>query len=189
MVLTQRVEQSQRERLVAGVAEACAEKGYGHTSVNDIARRAGVSTQTFCELFADKLDCMLVSYEALLRRLFEEMAAACDECDEGKSLRAPIHTALAVLAADPVAARMLTVEIMAAGPEGARRHYEACECLASRLHEMRCPTLPPGPIANWALIATMAMRVAEEVNDGRTESLEALEDEFVEVASVMGLGT
>jgi AcrR family transcriptional regulator len=171
------------------MAEVCAEKGYRSTSVSAVARRAGVSTQTFYQNFSGKLDCMLASYEDLLGRLFVEMDSACEEVgDEGEMLRPPIHTALTILADDPVSARMLTVEIMAAGPEGATRHYRACECLAARLHGMRCPTLPPGPVANWALVATMAMRVAEEVSKGRATSLGALEDEFVEVASMMGLG-
>src|SRR5262245_3055750 len=190
MGLTQSVEQSQRERLVAGMAEVCAEKGYLGATVTEIAGRAGVSTQTFYENFSDKLDCMLASYDELLKRLFVEMETVFAELDaDGDRLRPPIHAALTALAEDPVSARMLTVEIMATGPEGARRHYRACECLAARLHEMRCPTLPPGPIANWALVATMAMRVAEEVSSGRAETLVDLEDEFVEVAGMMGLGT
>jgi AcrR family transcriptional regulator len=185
----QGIEPSQRDRLVASMAEACAEKGYQSTTVSDVARRAGVSTQTFYELFSNKLDCMLVSYEELRERLFAEMELACDAVgDEEERVRQPIHRALALLADDPVTARLLTVEIMAAGPEGARRHYRACECLAARLAEMRRPGLPPAPIANWALVVTMAMRVAEEVSGGAAESLGALEDEFVEVTSIMGLG-
>ena len=183
------MELSQRERLVAGMSEACAEKGYLATSVIDVTRRAGVSTQTFYEIFSSKLDCLLVSYERLLARLLGEMDLACDAVsDREEKLRLPIHTALTLLAADPISARLLTVEIMAAGPEGVKRHYQACECLAARLQEMRPPDLPPAPIANWALVATMAMRIAEEVMDGEAASLASLEDEFVATVSMMGLG-
>lgn len=186
----EQVESSQRERLLAGMADACAERGYLATSVSEVSRRAGVSTQTFYKLFSNKLDCMLASYEERLGRLFEEMDVACGAGRDGEaSLRPPIRIALTTLSADPVAARLLTVEIMAAGPEGARRHYRACECLATRLHDMRSPELPPGPIANWALVATMAMRIAKEVTNGEAERLGELEDEFVAVASMMGLGT
>jgi AcrR family transcriptional regulator len=187
----EQVERSQHERLVASMAEASAEGGYLATSVSEVSARAGVSTQTFYKLFSNKLDCMLASYEEALARLFADMDVACGAGPtEGEGrLRPPIHTALTLLAADPTAARLLTVEIMAAGPEGARRHYRACECLATRLHDMRSPNLPPGPIANWALVATMAMRIAKEVTDGRAQALGQLEDEFVSVASMMGLGT
>jgi AcrR family transcriptional regulator len=186
----EQVEGSQRKRLLAGMAEACAERGYLATSVSEVSRRSGVSTQTFYKLFSNKLDCMLASYEERLGRLFEEMDVACGAGRDGEaSLRPPIRTALDALAADPAGARLITVEIMAAGPEGVKRHYGACECLATRLHDMRSPELPPGPIANWALVATMAMRIAKEVTNGEVERLGELEDEFVAVASMMGLGT
>jgi AcrR family transcriptional regulator len=187
---TAQVERSQRERLVAAMAEACAERGYLATSVSDVSKRAGVSTQTFYKLFSNKLDCMLVTYDELLGRVFAEMAAARDAVSGGEErLRHSIRIGLAILASDPITARVLTVEIMVAGTEGVNRHYESCEFLASRLRGMRRPDLPPAPVANWALVATMGMRIAREVSDGEAENLGALEDEFVAIAALMGLGT
>ena len=45
------VERNQRERLIAAMAEECAEGGYAETSVAEIARRAGVSTASFYRQF------------------------------------------------------------------------------------------------------------------------------------------
>ena len=38
------VARNQRERLIAAIAEACAEGGYAETSMADVAKRAGVSS-------------------------------------------------------------------------------------------------------------------------------------------------
>jgi len=48
------VARNQRERLVAAMAEVCAEGGYAEASVARVAKRAGVSSLTFYKQFADK---------------------------------------------------------------------------------------------------------------------------------------
>ncbi|HYP55575.1 MAG TPA: helix-turn-helix domain-containing protein [Solirubrobacterales bacterium] len=113
------VARNQRERLVAAVAEECAEKGYAETSVAAIAKRAGVSTVTFYKQFADKQDCMLAAHEQLLKRLLER-AEGLPEIVE-------------LLAADPPSARLVTVEILAVGSEGMKLHDAAVTALAERL--------------------------------------------------------
>ena len=65
------VTRNQRERLVAAMAEVCAERGYAEASVAAVAKRAGVSSVTFYKQFADKLTCMLVAHRELMGRLFE----------------------------------------------------------------------------------------------------------------------
>src|SRR6476469_2552594 len=79
------VARNQRERLVAAVAEACAERGYAETSVSDLARRAGVSTATFYKLFPGKRECALEAHRELLGRLLEEVDRACAEAGEGEA--------------------------------------------------------------------------------------------------------
>lgn len=60
------VARNQRERLIAAMAEVCAEKGYAECSVADVVKRAGVSSVTFYEQFADKRDCLLAAHRQLL---------------------------------------------------------------------------------------------------------------------------
>ena len=116
------VARNQRERLVAAMAEACAESGYAGTSATAVARAAGVSTVTFYKQFADKGECLLATHRQLLGRLLEEV----DRAREGESrpeakAAAALRATLALLAADPPSARLLSVEILAAGPESAKR--------------------------------------------------------------------
>lgn len=127
------VARNQRERLVAAMAEACAEKGYAGTSVADVAKRAGVSSVTFYKQFADKRDCLLAAHRQLLGRLLEELDRVREGAGESEKGEAALRALLAVFAADPPSARLLTVEALAAGPEGSKRHDAAVEAFAERL--------------------------------------------------------
>jgi AcrR family transcriptional regulator len=179
------VARNQRERLVAAVAEACAERGYAEVSVADLARRAGVSTATFYKLFASKGECALEAHRELLGRLLEEVDAGCaPERGWEERVRAAIHTVLALLAADPPTARLLTVEILALGPAGAERNDAAIGAFASRLRAGRKSDGDPAlPNADWALIASISMLVGKRVMAGEAASLPQLEDELVMMAT------
>jgi len=172
------VERNQRERLIAAIAEACADRGYAGASVTDLVKRAGVSSVTFYKLFADKRDCMLAAHRELLERLLAEVDRACaaEEGHEAK-VRAAVATALALFAADPPAARLLTVEALAHGREGVALHEGAIEAFASRLRAGRDPRRQRLPNADWALIASIDMLIAKRVMAG--EALGELEDELV----------
>jgi AcrR family transcriptional regulator len=175
------VARNQRERLIAAMAEACAESGYAETAVIDLARRAGVSTATFYKLFGDKRACALEAHRELLGRLLEEVDPACaGEAEWGAKARAGVRTALELLAADPPTARLLTVEVLALGPAGAERYDAAIESLASRLTAARGSQADPSrPNAEWALVASISMLIGKRVMAGEAARLPELEDELV----------
>jgi AcrR family transcriptional regulator len=163
------VARNQRERLIAAIAEVCAARGYGGTSVTDVARRAGVSTASFYRQFKDKRECMLVSFEELFGRLLGEVERACgSEVEPEEKTRAGIRTAASLLAGDPPTARLLTVEIAAIGTEGVRLQHGAIERLATRLGAAResgagspAQVTSPEWIAVAAMVALAGRRVAE----------------------------
>lgn len=179
------VVRNQRERLVAAMAEACGERGYAEVSVADVVKRAGVSNATFYRQFAGKRDCMLAAHRELLGRLLGEIDRACEAESGGEAkVRAAIHTALSLLAADPPSARLLTVEIMAVGPAGAERQDAAIEAFASRLRVGRDPRGDsPLPHADWAMVASMWMLAGKLVMAGEAGRLPELEDELVAMAT------
>lgn len=178
------VSRNQRERLIAAIAEACAERGFAEVAVTDITRRAGVSNATFYDQFADKQSGLLAAHRELFGRLLEEVEGACAEAaSEEEKVKSGIRTALSLLAADPPTARLLTVEIVAAGPAGTELQAEAFEALSSRLRAVRGAAEAPGrPNADWALIASMSALVARLVMAGEAARLPDLEDEFVAMA-------
>lgn len=166
------VARNQRERLVAAMAEVCAEHGYAEASVAGVAKRAGVSSLTFYEQFAGKRDCLLAAHRQLLGRLLEEVDRARGAEHEGDAkTRAAIRTALALFAADPPSARLLTVEILAAGPEGAKRHDAMVEAFAERLG------------TDWVHAAGILALVGKLVMAGEAGRLLGLEDELVATIS------
>lgn len=178
------VARNQRERLVAAMAEVCAERGYAAASVEKVAKRAGVSSLTFYKQFADKRDCMLAAHQQLLERLLEKV----DRAREGESggqagARAVVRTALALFAADAPSARLLTVEILAAGEEGAKCHDAAVEAFAQRLRTGGVDDSPL-PTAEWVRVAGMLAFVGRLVTAGEAERLPELEDELVATVSI-----
>ncbi len=176
----EQVARNQRERLVAAVAEACADHGYAETSVTDLAARAGVSTATFYKLFAGKLECALEAHRELLGRLLEEVDRACAQGGEEAKVRAGVRSVLSLFAADPPTARLLTVEIMALGPEGVERNDAAIEAFVSRLGGGgESSRGAPAPAARWALVAGISMLIGKRVMAGEAAELPKLEDELV----------
>lgn len=172
------VARNQRERLVAAMAEVCAEQSYAEVSVAAVARRAGVSSVTFYKQFAGKRDCMLAAHRQLLGRLLEEVDRAV-EAQGGRSsggepiakVSATIRTALAIFAADPPSARLLTVEILATGPEGVKRHDAMVQAFAQRLD------------TDWVRAAGLLALVGKHVVAGEADRLPQLEDELVATLS------
>ncbi|HEX5762686.1 MAG TPA: TetR/AcrR family transcriptional regulator [Solirubrobacterales bacterium] len=158
------VARNQRERLIAAMAEVCAERGYAHASVAGVAKRAGVSSVTFYKQFADKRDCMLATHRQLLGRLLEAVDAA----------GSPLPTLLSLLAADPPSTRLLTVEILAAGPEGAKRQDAMVKALAERLG------------VDWVRAAGIVALIGKCVMAGEADRLPELENEVLTSLSSQG---
>ncbi len=150
------------------MAEVCAERGYAEATVSAVAKRAGVSSLTFYKQFADKRDCMLAAHRQLLERLLEAIDEAREEAGDANALRRiTVRTALALFAADPPSAQLLTVEILAAGPEGVKRHDAMVGALAERSD------------TDWVRAAGMLALVGKRVVTGEADRLPGLEDELV----------
>ncbi len=154
------VERNQRERLIAAMAEVCAERGYAESSVAEVAKRAGVSTASFYRQFKDKRECMLASFEELFGRLLEALEAACpSDAEPGERARVGARTAAALLADDVPTARLLSVEIAAVGAAGVSAQHDAIERLAALLSD-RGEGSPSFPDAAWATVAACTALIA-----------------------------
>lgn len=149
------------------MAEVCAESGYAGATAGAVAKAAGVSTVTFYKQFADKLDCMLAAHEQLLERMLEEVDRVREgEGDTGARPRVALRTVLALLAADAPSARLLTVEILATGPEGGRRHKEMVAVLAERFG------------SDWVRTAGSLALIGDRVVTGEASGLPDLEEDL-----------
>jgi len=140
----EQVAHHQRERLIAGLAEAVAEKGYAAVTLSDIVRHAKVSRRVFYANFASKEQCFLTAFDVVvahLRELVVEAAAGEDEWPQ--QAIAALRAALAFLASEPDLARLCLLESRAAGPAAMTRFNEAVAGAAPALARGR-PERPEG---------------------------------------------
>lgn len=170
------VGRNQRERLIAAMAEVCGEQGYAATSVAEISKRAGVSTASFYRQFKDRKECLLASFEEIFERLLAGIEGVCADGGETDADRARSGIAVAaqLLASDPPAARLLTVEIVAAGPDGVLAQHRAIERLAALLRESGGPS-DGRPDRAWAAVAAMTSLAGRRASENRTVSTAELE--------------
>jgi AcrR family transcriptional regulator len=186
---------NQRERLIAGLAEAVAENGYASTTIAHITRHAAVSRRTFYEHFNSKDECFVAAYEAVMEQLRERIDAAYEEQDEWpRALRAGLAAMLSFLAAEPNLARLSMVEALVAGPVVVERYDAAIRSLVPYLEAGRegrsAKVLAQlSPTTEEALVGGMVSLISRRIVAGRTAELEQLLPDLVEFTLTPYLGT
>jgi AcrR family transcriptional regulator len=118
----EQVAADQRERLYEATIKAVNERGFVATTISDLVAGAGVSRRSFYEHFENKEECLLATYDELVKRLTARMVAAYDPEEEWTAQVDAIVRALFEASSDrPDAARLISVEMGAAGPVGIER--------------------------------------------------------------------
>lgn len=124
----EQVSASQRSRMLLGMAEAVAERGYASATVADVLKRAGTSRETFYEHFANKQECFMAAYDEGVRQLTAAMRDAVPA--DGTALErfeGVLDAYLAAMAAAPQLAHTFLIDVYAAGPAAHRRRAEVLE--------------------------------------------------------------
>jgi AcrR family transcriptional regulator len=120
------VAESQRERLLAGIAQAVAQNGYKAATITQIVKAASVSSRAFYENFDSKEECFLAAFDAVAGHLEELLAEAVRRRqDWPHRVVAALRAALEFFAAEPDLARLCLVEPVTATPVIAARFREA----------------------------------------------------------------
>lgn len=179
------VVQNQRERIVTALVDTVAEHGYNGTTVAHITKAAAVSRRTFYEHFADKEACFLAAYEMVADHIRSSMRAAADSFEEWpQQVRAALATMLRFLAGEPELARVCMIEPVAAGGEIAARHRATMQGMVEILKggrpehggERRLPEA-----TEETLVGGIVSLIVREISAGRTEQLERLLPDLVEL--------
>ena len=123
------VRDSQRARLLLGMAESVADGGYPRTTVADVLKRARVSRETFYQHFSDKEDCFLAVLDESARLLAGTLAAGAGTGDEPAlpRLERVLTTYFTTLSEQVPFARVFFVESYAAGIPAQRKRVEVQE--------------------------------------------------------------
>ncbi|WP_220809442.1 TetR/AcrR family transcriptional regulator [Noviherbaspirillum aridicola] len=171
-------ERLHRHRLLEGMAQAVAEKGYAETTIADIVRAAAVSRRTFYEHFPAKADCLVALYEAASRNALDVLRQAIDPAhDWEEQAEAALGAYFDCLSRNPVLMRTLFVEILGLGAEGlaARRRVnrELADFMLQTVNGQgkRKPLSPDLALAVVGGINELVLRAIEQERVGRLREL------------------
>ncbi|GGK55174.1 TetR/AcrR family transcriptional regulator [Nocardia camponoti] len=115
----EQVAESQRERILIAMGEAMTDGGYVGTPVAAILKLAGVSRETFYELFRSKEDCFTAAFDrvsALLAARLQLTIAEIADADGVTRMDRILGDYFDHMIDDPASARLFLVEVYAVGP-------------------------------------------------------------------------
>lgn len=179
------VVRAQRVRILAAMADALLDQGYVATSVADVLKRAGVSRETFYQLYPSKQACFLdafdVAADVLLGQLQSALAAdggggvaPSRGADRAAAFDRVLTAYLAALADQPAYARLFLVEVNAAGPEAMQRRAAVQDRLVEALVELVGAGDDDSRFACRVFVAATASMVTAPLVAGDLDGLRAL---------------
>jgi AcrR family transcriptional regulator len=189
------VAHNQRERLIAGIAEAIAENGYAGTTIAHITRHAAVSRRTFYEHFASKDECFVAAYDTVMTEMRERVGQAFEGgADWAHAVKDGIAAMLGFLAAEPNLARLCMVEALVAGPVVVERYDAAIQSFVPYFQTGRegrsAEVLSRlSPTTEEALVGGMMSLISRRIIAGKAAELEALLPDLVEFTLTPYLGS
>jgi AcrR family transcriptional regulator len=188
----EQVAHHQRERLIAGLAEAVAEKGYAAVTLTDIVKHAKVSRRVFYANFESKEQCFLAAFEVVVDHLRELIGDAVERVDDWpRQAIAATRATLAFLASEPDLARLCLVESRGAGPAVAARFNEAVGEMAPLLRMGRAER-PEGErlpdSTEDSTIGSLVSLIHRKVAAGEAGQLEQLLPDCAELVLLPYLG-
>src|SRR4051794_3179583 len=179
---------SQRARLVEGMIQAVAEKGYAAATVADAVRAARVSRGTFYAQFASKEECFLEAYKYGIDVMVERIRTAirAESADGWQArLRTGLRAYLETLSGEPRFARTHLFEVHMAGPRAGAARDEALRAFADRYRSsfraalLERPELRmPSDDALFILSAGVDQLICARVRAGELAQLPNLTDEL-----------
>jgi AcrR family transcriptional regulator len=156
------------------MAQAAAVNGFLDVTVDDVIVTARASRRTFYEHFANREQCLLATYDAVRDDALRIVA------ETGPAIEPALTALLRYFAVWPAHARVLCIDILAAGPAGLARHEATMACLAAELVRSQDPLERPGPgklrsddVAH-AVLGAIHRIVQRRLIDGRHASLPRL---------------
>jgi AcrR family transcriptional regulator len=153
-VAREQVRVGQRLRLALAMVDAVGENGYRATRVADVIARAGVSRKTFYELFDNKQDCLLMTFDLIANEAVRRVEHAYRNADGWPGrVEAAIGAWLSAALENPGALRLSLLEIPTAGPAGIERRERSIERFEQFLRDALELAPGEGSISDVALKA------------------------------------
>lgn len=201
---------TQRARILVGMVEAVADKGYARATVGDALRRARASRETFYQLFRDKEDCFVAAYDLVVDSLLQQVSTAVGWPTEPSgwssggpgagglgaggpgTLATAVGSFLDALAGRPSFARTFLVEVYGAGPRALQRRCAVYRRFTDEVARMVAgeplAALPPDRrVAVEGFVAATSAMVTMKVAGGDGPGVVALLTDLLSLAWQLGL--
>ncbi len=118
----------QTARLEGAMVEAVARHGYAGTTLRELVGLAGVSKTTFYEHFESKEACFLATFDTIISLATEQVEQAFRRPGNfDQRLEAALTTFMDLVVAEPVAAKLATVESLTLGAAGVAHRESGSE--------------------------------------------------------------
>ena len=178
-----RARKAQRKRIVAAMSELAGAKGYRATRIADLLAKADISAPLFYTHFRSKEECLLAAFDVELAAIEEQVVAAVRNAERcAQRAESGLGALLAALAAGPWRARLVTVEIKAAGKRGEQRYEQALLSFVRLIGDGASDEVAQ------MTAGTIAVAITREVGGGRAAELEGLLPELLFAALAPYLG-
>jgi AcrR family transcriptional regulator len=170
--------ESQRERLLAGIAQAVAANGYRATTITQIVKAASVSSRAFYEHFESKEECFLEAFDVVVAHLEDLVVEAVrEEADWPHEVVAGLRAALRFFSEEPDLARLCLVEPVTATPVIATRFRDVVidksrALKPGRLERGEAEDLPDS--TEDSLLGGLIALISRSIVTGNADSLEEL---------------
>jgi TetR/AcrR family transcriptional regulator len=172
----------QRKRIFAALEREMSDRGYLHTSVADIIKTAGVSRQTFYELFTSKQDCFVASYTRRQDSLIARATAQVDGDTPMERFGVVLRAYLASMAADPGRSRLYLVGVYAAGDEAIAHRLRLQQQFADAVAGFFEATTDQERFNCRTLVAAVSTMVTTALLDDDVDAVLALYDPVLAMA-------
>jgi AcrR family transcriptional regulator len=166
------------------MVRAVATDGYEATTVRQLSALAGVSTRTLYDLFSDgKEECLLSAYDAAMRRMARRVALAyLSERHRERRLARALEAFVGEVRDEPAAARLVLVEVFAAGSGALERMEHAHRLFEGMINLSFSQTAgrAPPPLVVKGVVAGIAHVARARLLDGRAAEPPAFTEELLE---------
>ncbi len=120
------------------MVEVVGERGVGNVTVAHVVARAGISRRTFYELFEDREDCFLATFDYALGQAASVVVPAYQARDAWRErIRAALAALLGFLADEPGLGALLVVDALGAGPRALARRTSVLSVLIEAVDQGR----------------------------------------------------
>ena len=169
------------------MAELVGQDGYAGTTVANVLARAGVSRKAFYQNFANKQECFLAAYDAIVTEGRIEVARAYDDAENPhESAGLAIATVFERAIKNPGAVRLALVEAGVVGQAGIQRRERLMSEYEGLLRNALGLPIGPGAVPNPILrgiVGGLNGVLYAHVQSGRLEQLGELIPDMVRWAA------